>query len=119
MYIDIGNSQGNISFTPANFDTFRTFVVTGQKIQAIKHIRTVCQSWGLKEAKDFVEACDFGSTSCVTPAPYVAPGRDREFNNFLFDLKDDLRSLLISGKDCREGLLVDLFARVCALVARD
>lgn len=119
MYITINNANGTVDFNTAQFDQFRSYLAGNEKIQAIKFVREMLPMWGLREVKEFVEACDFGATSCVTPATYVAPGRDREFNNFLFDLKDDLRSLLISGKDSREGMLVDMFARVCALVARD
>ena len=50
MYINVGNSNGEISLTPAQFETFRNYCLTGQKIQAIKFVRDTFATWGLKEA---------------------------------------------------------------------
>ena len=106
MEIKIVNASGVTVFNniPA-FDTFRGLVASGQKIQAIKFMREKDPCWGLKEAKDFVEACDF---------PTVVS--DTTTENFLSDIKDDIRSIILDKSDYRETLLLDLFARVAARV---
>lgn len=111
MHIDLYNSCGNLTVTLASFDSLRALVVKGEKINAIKLVRDLVPHWGLKECKDFVEALDFSGSVGITLAPATAP-----VDNFLVDVKDDLRSILVSGSDYRESLVIDLFGRVCAKV---
>ena len=107
MYINVGNYHGEISLTPAQFSEFANLCATGQKIQAIKFVRDTFQTWSLKEAKDFVEACDFPPVPVTTTLP---PFDTTE--NFLSDLKSDLREIILAGKDYRDSLLIDLFGRI-------
>jgi hypothetical protein len=63
------NDKGySIHISPANYEQARIYMKAGQKISAIKHIRQTSLingnkefgGPGLKEAKDFVEANDWG-----------------------------------------------------------
>ena len=101
MNILISNPYGTTTFTSvASFDAFRNLVATGQKIQAIKHMREKEVGWGLKEAKEFVDYVSF------PPEPAT---ESKEDNVFLREVKADLRDILVSGSDY-------LFGRVCEKV---
>ncbi len=108
MEIIIRNDTGVATFTTvAAFETFRNYCITRQKIQAIKYMREKEPHWGLKECKDFVEACVFPPVPVTTTLP---PFDTTE--NFLSDLKGDLREIILADKDYRDALLIDLFGRV-------
>ena len=108
MFITVNNANGTVNFNTAQFDTFRAFLAGGQKIQAIKFVREMLPTWGLREAKEFVDLCTFlPSTLTATVA---------QDTTFLCDVKDDLRAILVTETQYRESLLIDLFGRVCAKV---
>lgn len=108
MYINVGNSNGEISLTPAQFETFRNYCLTGQKIQAIKFVRDTFATWGLKEAKDFVDGCFFSG--------YCGASSTLPQGDILGDIKDNIRSIILDKSDYRETLLLDLFGRVASRV---
>lgn len=107
MYVTLKNTYGSVDFNTAHYEQFKSFVAGHQKIHAIKMIREIMPSWGLKECKDFVENCYF------PPQPAT---ESKEDDVFLREVKADLRDILVSGSDYREPLIIDLFARVCAKV---
>ena len=108
MYIKIVNFYGVTVFSDiTSFDTFRGLVASGQKIQAIKFMREKEPCWSLKEAEDFVDYVAFPPVPVTTTLP---PFDTAE--NFLSDLKGDLREIILAGKDYRDSLLIDLFGRV-------
>ena len=109
MYVTIHNSYGNVDFTTAHYEEFKSHVVAGRKTDAIKFIRTSLPSWGLKECKDFVENCFFPPVVQSASAP-------KEDTAFLNDIKDDIRNILVTDTQYRESLLIDLFGRVCTKV---
>ena len=109
MEIIIRNNMGVATFTTvAAFETFRNYCITRQKIQAIKFVRDTFKTWSLKEAKDFVEACDFPTVVTTTLPQFSSTTTE----NFLSDIKGDLREIILAGKDYRDSLLIDLFGRV-------
>lgn len=85
-------AQGWVEFTIVEFDAFREMVVMNQKINAIKMVRTVNPQLGLKEAKDFVEACTFQRAPV-----YVSP----LLHDVLVEVKESLRSLIVSEYDVK------------------
>lgn len=105
MYIKIVNTFGMVDFQTSQFDQFRALVAEGKKIHAIKFLREMVPSWGLKECKDYVEACYFA------PTPSTSARVD---DDFLADMKDDLRAILLDKSEYRESLLLDLYGRVCS-----
>ena len=65
--------SASITFLPADAEQeIRDILVDGKKIVAIKRVRTIT-GWGLKEAKDYVEALQMG----MPVEPLAQPGNSR------------------------------------------
>lgn len=108
MDIKIVNFHGATVFSDiTSFDTFRGLVASGQKIQAIEFMREKEPCWGLKEAKDFVEACDF---------PPQVGGEVNPFATTLREIKYDLREMIAQDYAVSRDRLLDLYDKVVGLV---
>ena len=108
MEIIIRNDMGITTFTTlASFDTFRGLVATRQKIAAIKFMREKEPCWGLKEAKDFVEACVFPPQVIGEAIPFAATLRD---------IKLDLREMITQDYAVSRDRLLDIYDKIVGLV---
>jgi hypothetical protein len=121
MEIIIRNDMGVTSFTtPAAFDAFRNLVATGQNIYAIKYMREKEPHWGLKECKDFVEACVFPPQATADARAKKALDPDRwdapALADALRDIKFDLRETIAQDYAVSRDRLLDIYDKIVGLV---
>ena len=108
----------SLTFTTATFGRIASFMASGQKINAIKEMRTSFPSCGLKECKDFVEGA-FGE--CPTLPPIISNVQKCQIGLGQYALLDTLGRTKERVKEAlkaetvseRFAVLLDLYMELC------